>query len=236
MVVPERDQTTASAIKRLMFDRGLRPGDPMPTEADLMEELQVSRSSVREAVRTLVALDILEVRHGTGTFVGDMSLRPLVESVLFRSILDPGQGLQSLHDVVEVRMGLDIALAPRMVRELAGQPVPELRAAVNAMAESAKRSETFLAHDRAFHLELAGRLHNGLYSELVAAFWDIHKTMSPMLGVASRRDLADTANAHAAMLDAAVAGDLERYRAAVADHYAPLLRVLDHAGEHPQAS
>ena len=232
----ESNRYTTDAIKDLIRSRQLVPGDLIPTEAELVAELGVSRSSVREAVRTLVALDILEVRHGTGTFVGQMSLRPLVEAVVFRGVLNPGEGYESLRDVVEVRMGLDIALAPRMVRELAGQPVPELRAAVNAMAESAKRSETFLAHDRAFHLELAGRLHNGLYSELVAAFWDIHKTMSPMLGVASRRDLADTANAHAAMLDAAVAGDLERYRAAVADHYAPLLRVLDHAGEHPQAS
>jgi DNA-binding GntR family transcriptional regulator len=47
------------------------------------------------------------------------------------------------------------------------------------------------------------------------------------LGVATPRDLADTVRAHRDMLDAAIAGDLERYRAAVEAHYAPLLRVLD---------
>ena len=69
-------RSAAAALKELIIERGLHPGDPMPTEAELMAELGVSRPTIREAVRTLVALDIPEVRHGTGPFVGQLSLRP----------------------------------------------------------------------------------------------------------------------------------------------------------------
>ena len=226
MASSDRDRTTVAAIKKLILDRRLTPGDPMPTESDLMDTLDVSRSSVREAVRTLVALDILQVRHGTGTFVGGMSLRPLVEAMVFRGILSPGDSFDSLREVVEVRMGLDFALAPRVVESLSGTDGGRLHAYVAGMEASAARNERFLADDRAFHLDLAGRLDNRLYAELVAAFWDIHKSTAPSLGMVNRRDLAETAAAHGAMLRTAQAGDLDGYRAAITDHYAPLLRVL----------
>ncbi len=236
MATSERSHTTASAIKDLILERGLQPGDPMPTESELMDELNVSRSSVREAVRTLVALDILHVRHGTGTFVGMMSLRPLVESVVFRGVLNPGGGFDSLRDVVEVRIGLDSALAPRIVERLAHTEAPELAASVEAMLTASVRSENFFADDRAFHLQLAERLGNRLYGELVGAFWDIHRAMSPRLGMVSREDLAETAQAHADMLAAGLRGDLDAYRSCIQAHYVPLLRMLDKRHEDGAAS
>lgn len=218
---------TTTAIKELILARGLRPGDPMPTEAELMETLGVSRSNVREAVRTLVALDILEVRHGTGTFVGQLSLRPLVEGMVFRGVLSPGPDHTALREVIEVRTGLDLSLAPRIVERLAGQESADLRSCVDEMTTLAARNEPFGEPDRRFHLLLAQRLGNGLYGQLVAAFFDIHGAVAPTLGVVAQQDLDQTAAAHTRLLDAAIAGDLDRYRAAVLDHYEPLLRVLD---------
>jgi len=226
---PRRDGPTAtvSAIKDLILARGLHPGDPMPTEAVLVEELGVSRSSIREAVRTLVALDILEVRHGTGTFVGQLSLRPLVEGMVFRGVLIPGDENAMLREIVEVRTGLDLSLAPLMVERLAGDPdTAALRACVAEMKAKAARNEPFPDEDRQFHLLLAQKWGNGLYGQLVAAFWDIHMTVGPSLGAAPQRELDVTAVAHERMLDAAVAGDLEAYRDAVQAHYEPIHRML----------
>lgn len=224
-------RATVTAIKDLILAEHLKPGDPMPTEAELVDRLGVSRSSVREAVRTLVALDILEVRHGTGTFVGQLSLRPLVEGMVFRGVLLPGDDLSVLREVVEVRRGLDLSLAPRVVERLSGSETDDLRDCVEQMKALAAQHTTYPVQDRQFHLNLAERLGNALYGQLVAAFWDIHTTVAPRLGVVGQRDLDVTAAAHGAMLDAAVSGDLEAYRAAVEAHYDPILRVLDE--RHP---
>lgn len=224
-VLPNR--YTTDAIKQLIQERGLTPGDPIPTEAELVEELGVSRSSVREAVRTLVALDILEVRHGSGTFVGQLSLRPLVEGMVFRGVLMPGEGFETLREIIEVRAALDQALAPRIVERLTGSQADGLKRDVDAMVQLASKNEPFTEHDRSFHLQLAEVVGNELYGQLVAAFWDIHATLAPRLGVPSARAQKDTADAHVAMLEAALSGDLENYRAAVDAHYGPLMMTLD---------
>ena len=127
---PLRLRQTIQAMKELIIARGLRPGDPMPTEAELSELLEVSRGNLREAIRTLVTLDILEVRHGTGTFVGQLSLRPLVEGLTFRSVLLPGDDFEILRQVVEVRVALDLALARGVVEQLAGRSEPDARLSV----------------------------------------------------------------------------------------------------------
>ena len=87
---PMTQSSTAMAeIKNYILTKGLHPGDALPTESQLCTDLGVSRSSVREAVRTLVALDIVEVRHGHGMFVGQVSMRPMVESLIFKGLLNP---------------------------------------------------------------------------------------------------------------------------------------------------
>lgn len=96
------------SIQDLILVEGLGPGDPMPTENELCEQLAISRSSVREAMRTLASLDIVEVRHGHGTFVGQLSLAPLVDGLLFRARLDDGNDLRALREVVELRIALDL--------------------------------------------------------------------------------------------------------------------------------
>lgn len=218
---------TLTAIKDLILNRGLRPGDPMPTENELAELTGSSRPAVREAVRTLVALDILDVRHGTGTFVGQMSLRPLVDGLVFRGVLMPGNDFEALREVVEVRTVLDMALASQVVSKLAGQDAADLRALVDDMRAAADRGAVAPEADRAFHEGLAVRLGNQLYRQLVGAFWDVHATVQPHLGLPTPQDLLDTAAAHGALVDAAVAGDLPAYEKAVHEHYAPLLRVLE---------
>lgn len=223
---PQRLRQTIQAVKEHILAQGLKPGDPMPTEAQLVEELGVSRANLREAVRTLATLDILDVRHGTGTFVGEMSMRPLVEALTFKGTVLPGDDFKTLRQIVEVRQALDLALAPQIVSHWAGQDGAELYELCDAMASHNARNESFAADDRAFHLNLTSVLDNTLYSELVAAFWDIHTIVSPRLGVPTPRDMADTVNAHRAMIDAAVAGDVDAYILAVEGHYAPLMRVL----------
>lgn len=216
-------------IKNFILRSGLRPGDLMPTEAEICATLDVSRSSVREAIRTLAALDIVEVRHGYGTYVGQLSLAPLVAGLVFRGVLSPQDNFAALREVVEVREALDLAMADAVVAALTGQNDAELRERVAAMVRKAAAKEPFPDDDIGFHSRLLSYLDNALVGQLVAAFWEVNTVVYPLLGLSPADDMTDTAKAHGDMLDAAVGGDVAAYKRAVIDHYLPLRRALGKA-------
>lgn len=221
--------STTDAIKDLILAERLQPGDAVPTEGELCERLGVSRSSVREAIRTLASLDIVEVRHGRGTFVGPLSLAPLVNGLIFRAQLDAEDELRTLREVLQVRIGLDRSVASELMIEGVGESGDELARLVDAMVDKAAAGELFPDEDRAFHHLLLERIDNRLISELVTAFWTIHTRVQPYLGVTPGADLILTAHAHGAMLRAVQAGDEQAYLTAVDEHYGPLQRAVERA-------
>lgn len=216
-------------IQELILDEGLVPGNPMPTESALCERLGISRSSVREAMRTLASLDIVEVRHGHGTFVGQLSLSPLVNGLLFRARLDDGNDLRALREVVELRIALDLSVADQLVDHYRDSSNPELEGLVEQMRDLASAGKPFPEADAAFHTALFSPLGNGLLRQLAQAFWEIHTAAVPLLGLPPAEDILDTVDAHQVMLTALEAGDAVAYREAVIAHYRPLGRVLDAA-------
>ncbi|MDU1122776.1 MAG: GntR family transcriptional regulator, partial [Dermabacter sp.] len=118
---------TVDAIKDYILEHHLHPGDPLPTEAVLQEILGVSRSSVREALRTLQSLDIVSIQHGRGMSVGGLSFSPMIEAVLFRARLNAKDDLSTLREVVEVRMALDLSLTDELISAYRGSSQPKLR-------------------------------------------------------------------------------------------------------------
>lgn len=224
---PGRRPTTADQIKDYILANGLQPGDGLPTESELCELLGVSRSNIREAIRTLTTLNIVSVRHGHGTFVGEMSLDALVESLVFRGVLIPGDDLRALRDIVEVRQALDTAMAHKVAASMRGTHNRDLHDLVDQMVEIASRGETFPEQDRAFHTSLLARIDNQLVGQLVGAFWDVHTAVMPSLGVSLPADIIQTAEAHGDMLRAAEKGDADALIVSVGRHYEPLVRALE---------
>lgn len=223
---PSQAATTMAAIKEYILHDGLQPGDALPTEARLCDQLGVSRSSVREAIRTLAALDIVEVRHGYGMFVGQVSMHPMVELLVFRGMLSPGDDFRSLVEIVEVRRALDQAFAEPVCAAWMGQHNAELHRVIDQMDALGAKGEPFPEQDRFFHSRLLAPLENRLFRQLTEAFWDVHTRTAPLLGAPDPVDIKITANAHRHMMEAAEAGDVAAYHHAVAVHYDPLLRNL----------
>ena len=221
-----QSSTAIAEIKNYILAKGLQPGDALPTESQLCTDLGVSRSSVREAVRTLVALDIVEVRHGHGMFVGKVSMRPMVESLVFRGLLNPGDDHRGLRDIVEVRITLDNALTEPVTQAWKNRQDPELDQIVEQMDLRAQKGELFTDQDRRFHMRLLEPLDNHLFLHLTEAFWAVHTLTVPLLGAPRPEDMVATARAHRDMFRAARAGDAQAYRQAVTQHYAPLLTAL----------
>lgn len=162
------------SVKNFIIDNQLRPGDLLPPEAKLAHQLGVSRSSLREAIRALQILGVVESRHGSGTYVGSFDMATLQESLTFSiRISSDSDALLALREVLEVRSVLE----RHMIREIAAtcsdDQLAQLEEITHQMAIKAKAGLTFAEEDIAFHEALYAGLGNSLFVQLVRTFWQV---------------------------------------------------------------
>lgn len=222
---PLRGAEVTERIKAFILQNELQPGDALPTEATLCSELGASRSSVREAIKTLSALDIVDVRHGHGTYVGKLSMAALLEGLTFKAMLSSQDDFAVLSELVEVRQLLEQGLAQSIVAAFDENLNRSLSELVDQMRLLADSGEPFVDQDRSFHLLLMQPLQNHLVGQLTTAFWDIQAIVAPLLD-STTTDVQETVDAHAEIVRAAASGDTYRFINAIADHYAPVRRQL----------
>ncbi|WP_126031695.1 FadR/GntR family transcriptional regulator [Bifidobacterium castoris] len=222
-----RCEVAMDAIKSYIIRKGLKSGEPLPNEATLCDELGVSRSSVREAIRKLEALRIVSVAHGKGMFVGDMSLEPLVETLSFRAMTDGKNDLSNLLDVIEVRRILDLGAAGAVCAAMRGTDQPRLLELTDRMMEAARQGRQFMDDDIEFHSILLRSAGNQVLSQLANSMWLVHMAILPQLDLSVSDDLVRSAQAHRDMAVTAMDGDVDGYRAAVIEHYAPIASIVE---------
>lgn len=205
-------------IKRLIIDRRLPSGTPLPTETELMELLGVSRNSVREALKALQAMGIVEIRHGFGTYVGPMSMAPMIEGLIFRTVAGHYRGEDSLLQLLELREAVETGLIARLAGRIPATDLETLDAIVRRMAAEAAEGAVRADTDRAFHAALYGSLDNTLLSEVLEAFWDaFHRVRTDLVDVPT--DPQETLTQHRRILESVRSGDALRAEEAIRDHF-----------------
>lgn len=207
-------------IKKLIIDQRLPSGAPLPTEPELMEHLGVSRNSVREALKALQAMGIVEIRHGFGTYVGPMSVAPMIEGLAFRTVAGHYRGEDSLLQLLELREAVETGLVARLAGRVPDADLAELDALVDRMdAEAASPGAAVRAEtDRAFHATLYRGLGNPLLGEVLEAFWDaFHRVRTDLVDVP--QDPKVTCRQHREILDAVRSGDALRAERAIREHF-----------------
>ena len=204
----------------------LHSGDALPSETELCETLDCSRSSVREAMRALSSLDIVEVRHGHGTYVSGMSLEPLVRGMVLRVMLNVDDSLKDLEHVVDLRAAFDHALADELAERWKGQDISPILAVVDKMRAKHVQGVDFAEEDREFHRLLLAPISNPLIKELSDAFWQVHMEVLPLVKLSMPEDVQVTLGAHESMIRALHDGDATRFSELVDTHYTPLRRSI----------
>lgn len=190
-------------------------GDRLPNEATLSSMLSVSRGTIREAVRVLVAQGYLETRQGSGTYV--------------RSSTDPVQNLiraksAGLRDQFEARCALDVEAARLAALRHSPAIIAGLRTLLDQRGDSSD-AELFVRRDLAFHKAIIAASGNRAIVEIYEFFSaSIEETIKATLS----DDLPEPDfQAHADIIDAIESGDPDRAEATVRRFMAPVLAALD---------
>ncbi|WP_019149234.1 FadR/GntR family transcriptional regulator [Timonella senegalensis] len=136
-----------AAIRSMIMSGELKPGDRLPPEAQLSERLGLSRNSLREAVKALALLRVLDVRQGDGTFVTSLAPNTLVETLSF--VIDLHQD-SSIVDLLGVRRILEAEATHMAATRLGPKQIAQL-AVLAESVNSQSSVEELVEADMEFH-------------------------------------------------------------------------------------
>lgn len=188
------------------------PGDQLPPERELSERFQVSRASVREAIRALESTGLVKTRSGGGTYVNssaEVLLSPLAAAIL--------QQKDILLDIFEARKLIEPEIAALAAVRADAQDIARMEAILEEQAQQIAKGETGVEADTAFHSILAQTTKNQIILRLDDTLVDsLRETRERSLQVHGRpaRSLAG----HREILRAIQAKDSEKARRAMLEH------------------
>lgn len=205
-------------IREHILRSGLKPGDMLPPAGDMAANMGVSIGSLREALRALEAIGVLETRHGVGTFVRAYDFTPILENLSYSLLFER----RNLQDLVQIREALEVGLLPDAIGAMGPNDIAQLDAIVARMAETSDCVE----EDRQFHQSLYHCLHNNVVNHLLDLFWLVYHDLSNRLVIANPRIL-DRYHTHEPILQAVRQGDADKAIAAMRDHFTEITTRLD---------
>jgi GntR family transcriptional regulator, transcriptional repressor for pyruvate dehydrogenase complex len=194
------------------------PGTKLPREADLAAELGLSRSSLREAVRALALVRVLEVRQGDGTYVSSLEADLLLgDPTRFAAPLLQGH---TVLELFEVRRLLEPSAAALAALRLDEDGRARLKHELDRMHEAGDNVEKLVDADAAFHDILAAASGNSVLRSLIQSL-STRTARARIWHRIAERDALERARAeHRRIYEAVVAGDPELARAATTIHIA----------------
>ncbi|MGE5482070.1 MAG: FadR/GntR family transcriptional regulator [Bacteroidota bacterium] len=193
---------------------GMSAGERLPSERELMETLGVGRGSVREAMRTLTLMGLLEVRRGEGTFVRQPDAGFLVK--VFEMNLRFGP--EKINEFVEVRQLIEGEAASLAASRRSEEDVAGLRNNLKSMREAIGNPKEAAHWDVEFHMRIARATGNLIFAYIAEG---IHGVIGKWVDTAfSRRelDLPRIIDEHQAVVEAIAAGDGPRARDVMSYH------------------
>ena len=154
---------TEEAIVQLILDKNWQPGQQIPPEPELCALLGASRNTLREAIRALVARNVLEIRRGNGTFVsGRMGVPDDPLGLAF--VANPGRLPEELMDI---RQMMEPSIAILAAEKATDEDIVELRRCMEAYEEAAALGQDPTPQDIAFHKQIAQSLLPGKPYQLI---------------------------------------------------------------------
>jgi GntR family transcriptional regulator, transcriptional repressor for pyruvate dehydrogenase complex len=209
---PKVYEEVAKQLERLILEK-LKPGDKLPSERELAEMLQVSRSSIRDAIRDLELMGLVEPRQGAGTIVRERSAQPAVNP--FSNALKRRRELVS--ELLDFRKMLEPPLASRAATHASPDEILEMEEILQRQEGRLSRGETAIAEDAEFHYSIALASGNSVVLKVIDILMDLLRdTRERSLQVPGRQE--KSLAGHRRILRAIKRRDAEAAKSAMRRH------------------
>jgi GntR family transcriptional regulator, transcriptional repressor for pyruvate dehydrogenase complex len=162
-------EKVAQQIQGLIRDGLLKPGDHLPPERELAETFQVSRSSVRDAIRALEVMGLVEPRQGEGTVVRDVTAETLVNPL--STMLTHKREL--VTELLDLRLMIEPPLAARAAKHATDEEILRMEDILRRQKEKLSRGELAIEEDSEFHYAIAKAARNSVVLKVVDVFMDL---------------------------------------------------------------
>jgi GntR family transcriptional repressor for pyruvate dehydrogenase complex len=162
----ERDVLPDKIVARILSlikEKQLSPGDKLPPERELAAMMQVSRPSLRAALRALSLMNIVEIRQGDGTYVTSLDPGSLIEPLEFVFLLDDSTFLELL----EARKILEVGIVELAAQQITDEEIVGLETCLAKSAELVEDYEAFLNIDRELHIRITEASHNPILTRFM---------------------------------------------------------------------
>lgn len=203
-------------IKQMILSGELTPGDRLPKEADLAERLGLSRNSLREAVRALALINVLDVRQGDGTYVTSLEPRLLLDTLSF--VLDLHRD-DTVIQFFEVRRILEPAATAMACELMTDAEIEELRVVLESLPAE-PTIEELVANDLQFHQAIAQGSGNNVLCSFIESLSGPTTRARIWRGLTQENALEKTIEQHTAIYEAISARQPEVARSWATVHIA----------------
>lgn len=217
----------AEQLYQLVQQRQLQPGQRLPAERQLAEEMKVSRTALREAIQKLSSRGILVSRAGAGTFVQTTVPHPIGGTLQAISALEPliRTDAQYLYDVLETRESLEVSTAWYAAQRATDQDRDRIRRCFDDMLRHQQAQDAVNAAraDAQFHLAIAEASHNAVLVQMMGSLFElvlgtVAQNRRLMFVHSEPGTLDRLTQQHHALMQAIIDGEPEQARAAISDH------------------
>lgn len=196
-------------IKGMIVSGELRPGDRLPKESDLADRLGLSRNSLREAVKALSLIRVLDVRQGDGTYVTSLEPRLLLDAMTF--VVDFHQD-DTVLEFFEVRRLLEPPATAMAAQRMADEEIAGLAKILDDLDDDPS-IEQLVANDLEFHRRIAVGSGNGVLSSLLESLSGPTTRARIWRGLTQEGAVSRTREQHAAIFAAIASRQPEVARA-----------------------
>lgn len=148
-------------IQNYISEKGLESGDKLPSQNSLIDMMGVSRTSLREAIKTLEARGVLEVYNGKGIYVGGGAGYNISNVITF------AKEKENLIEIVEVRKILEKEILKLVVQRVTDEELSSLEECMNALMDKYSKGERQTDIDKKFHYMIYKFAHNEVLYELI---------------------------------------------------------------------